>query len=122
MTQHTEMTRRTPAANAPTPAPTPAPTQAPTPASAPTPAPAPARARMRDADAMAVTAFVLGLVGLLVMNIVLGPVAVVLGSLALWRRTSRPGRARLGIALGIADLVVLAVLVSADHTWSWSLT
>ncbi|MER5568431.1 hypothetical protein ABT083_19780 [Streptomyces goshikiensis] len=122
MTQHTEMTRRTPAANAPTPAPTPTPTQAPAPASAPTPAPAPARARMRDADAMAVTAFVLGLVGLLVMNIVLGPVAVVLGSLALWRRTSRPGRARLGIALGIADLVVLAILVSADHTWSWSLT
>ncbi|MEU8937396.1 DUF4190 domain-containing protein [Streptomyces goshikiensis] len=116
MTQHTEMTRRTPAANAPTPAPTPA--SAPTPA----PEPAPARARMRDADAMAVTAFVLGLVGLLVMNIVLGPVAVVLGSLALWRRTSRPGRARLGIALGIADLVVLAILVSADHTWSWSLT
>ncbi|MFC6834357.1 hypothetical protein ACFQL8_36620, partial [Streptomyces goshikiensis] len=101
---------------------TPAPTQAPTPASAPTPAPAPARARMRDADAMAVTAFVLGLVGLLVMNIVLGPVDVVLDSLALGRRTSRPGRARPGIALGIADLVVLAILVSADHTWSWSLT
>ncbi|MFD6936863.1 DUF4190 domain-containing protein [Streptomyces goshikiensis] len=116
MTQHTEMTRRTPAADTPTPAPTPA--SAPAPASAPTPA----LARMRDADAMAVTAFVLGLVGLLVMNIVLGPVAVVLGSLALWRRTSRPGRARLGIALGVADLVVLATLVSADHTWSWSLT
>ncbi|MFF4452045.1 DUF4190 domain-containing protein [Streptomyces goshikiensis] len=89
---------------------------------APAPAPAPAPARRRDADAMAVTAFVLGLVGLLVMNIVLGPVAVVLGSLALWRRTSRPGRARLGIVLGVADLVVLAALVSADHTWSWSLT
>ncbi|MFE3629720.1 hypothetical protein [Streptomyces goshikiensis] len=114
MTQYTEMTRRTPAANTPTPA------SAPTPA--PAPAPAPVRARMRDADAMAVTAFVLGLVGLLVMNIVLGPVAVVLGSLALWRRTSRPWRARLGIALGVADLVVLATLVSADHTWSWSLT
>ncbi|MFD6180743.1 DUF4190 domain-containing protein [Streptomyces goshikiensis] len=89
---------------------------------APAPAPAPAPARRRDADAMAVTAFVLGLVGLLVMNIVLGPVAVVLGSLALRRRTSRPGRARLGIVLGVADLVVLAALVSADHTWSWSLT
>ncbi|MFD3555816.1 DUF4190 domain-containing protein [Streptomyces goshikiensis] len=91
-------------------------------APAPAQAPAPAPARRRDADAMAVTAFVLGLVGLLVMNIVLGPVAVVLGSLALWRRTSRPGRARLGIVLGVADLVVLAALVSADHTWSWSLT
>ncbi|MFE9841514.1 DUF4190 domain-containing protein [Streptomyces goshikiensis] len=124
MTRHTEMTRRTPAANAPAPPPASTPTSTPTPAPASTPAstPAPARARMRDADAMAVTAFVLGLVGLLVMNIVLGPVAVVLGSLALWRRTSRPGRARLGIALGVADLVILATLVSADHTWSWSLT
>ncbi|WP_327388020.1 DUF4190 domain-containing protein [Streptomyces sp. NBC_01207] len=80
------------------------------------------RSRYRDADMMAVTAFVLGLVGLLVMNLVLGPIAVVLGSLALWRQTARPGRARLGIALGVADLVVLACLVTADHTWSWSLT
>ncbi|MGW7459692.1 DUF4190 domain-containing protein [Streptomyces sp. NPDC054797] len=80
------------------------------------------RGRYRDADAMAVTAFVLGLVGLLVMNLLLGPIAVVLGSLALWRQTTRPGRARLGIALGVADLVVLAFLVTADDTWSWSLT
>ncbi|WP_411104168.1 DUF4190 domain-containing protein [Streptomyces sp. cmx-4-9] len=78
--------------------------------------------RYLDPDAMAVTAFVLGLVGLLVLNLVLGPVAVVLGSLALGRRTTRPGRARLGIALGVADLVVLAWLVTADNTWSWSLT
>ncbi|MDA5284026.1 MULTISPECIES: DUF4190 domain-containing protein [unclassified Streptomyces] len=70
---------------------------------------------------MAVTAFVLGLAGLLVMNLILGPTAVVLGSLALWRNTARPGRARLGIALGVADLVILACLVTADGTWSWSL-
>ncbi|MFF8271484.1 DUF4190 domain-containing protein [Streptomyces sp. NPDC016562] len=80
------------------------------------------RGRYRDADAMAVTAFVLGLVGLLVMNLLLGPIAIVLGSLALWRHTTRPGRARLGITLGVADLVVLAFLVTADDTWSWSLT
>ncbi|MFD3872681.1 DUF4190 domain-containing protein [Streptomyces sp. NPDC058623] len=80
------------------------------------------RSRARDADAMAVTAFVLGLAGLLVMNLILGPTAVVLGSLALWRNTARPGRARLGIALGVADLVILACLVTADGTWSWSLS
>lgn len=80
------------------------------------------RRRLRDADSMAVTGFVLGLVGLLVLNLVLGPTAIVLGSLALWRRTSRPGRARLAIGLGVADLVVLACLVTADDTWSWSLT
>ncbi|MGW1764201.1 DUF4190 domain-containing protein [Streptomyces sp. NPDC002073] len=78
--------------------------------------------RTRDADALAVTAFVLGLAGLLVMNLLLGPTAVVLGLLALRRHTSRPGRARLGIALGVTDLVVLACLVTADGTWSWSLS
>ncbi|MCX4546225.1 DUF4190 domain-containing protein [Streptomyces sp. NBC_01565] len=79
-------------------------------------------ARTRDADAMAVTGFVLGLVGLLVMNLILGPTAVVLGALALRRHTTRPGRARLGIALGLADVVLLACLITADGTWSWSLT
>ncbi|AZM87106.1 MULTISPECIES: DUF4190 domain-containing protein [Streptomyces] len=80
------------------------------------------RVRARDSDAMAVAAFVLGLVGLLVMNLLLGPAAVVLGVLALRRHTARPGRACLGVALGVADLVVLACLVTADGTWSWSLT
>ncbi|MFD0124812.1 DUF4190 domain-containing protein [Streptomyces virginiae] len=79
------------------------------------------RSRSREADAMAVTGFVLGLVGLLVMNLILGPTAVVLGALALRRRTTRPGRARLGIALGLADLAVLGCLVTADGTWSWGL-
>ncbi|MEU3723655.1 DUF4190 domain-containing protein [Streptomyces sp. NPDC031705] len=80
------------------------------------------RVRVRDGDAMAVASFVLGLVGLLVMNLLLGPAAVVLGVLALRRHTARPGRARLGIALGVADLVVLACLVTADGTWSWGVT
>ncbi|MFE7180798.1 DUF4190 domain-containing protein [Streptomyces erythrochromogenes] len=78
--------------------------------------------RTRDADAMAVTGFVLGLVGLLVMNLILGPTAVVLGTLALLRHTTRPGRARLAIGLGLADVVLLVCLVTADGTWSWSLT
>ncbi|WP_079403616.1 DUF4190 domain-containing protein [Streptomyces sp. 3211] len=84
--------------------------------------PARTRTRTGDADAMAVTAFVLGLVGLLVMNLILGPTAVVLGALALRRHTTRPGRARLAIGLGLADVVLLACLVTADGTWSWSLT
>ncbi|MFD3440570.1 DUF4190 domain-containing protein [Streptomyces sp. NPDC058685] len=73
----------------------------------------------RDADGMAVAAFVLGLVGLLVMNILLGPIAVVLASLALWRGTARRGRALLGLALGVADLVVLGVLVAMNGTVVW---
>ncbi|UYQ64553.1 hypothetical protein [Streptomyces peucetius] len=81
----------------------------------------PAAERREDADGMAVAAFVLGLVGLLVMNIALGPAAVVLAALALRRGTARRGRALLGLTLGVADLVVLAVLVTLDGTVVWSL-
>lgn len=73
----------------------------------------------RTADGMAVASFVLGLVGLLVFNLFLGPAALVLGTLALVRRTGHRGRAYLGLALGAADLIVLAVLTAADHTVSW---
>ena len=67
------------------------------------------RALRRDADGMAVAAFVLGLVGLLVMNILLGPIAIVLAGIALWRGTARRGRA------------LLAVLISANGTVVWGL-
>lgn len=87
------------------------------PAAAPAPAPAPSGTR--DTDGMAVAAFVLGLTGLLVMNIVLGPIAIVLASIALLRGTARRGRALLGLGLGAADLVVLAVLVTANGTVVW---
>ncbi|MGW3627467.1 DUF4190 domain-containing protein [Streptomyces sp. NPDC000880] len=66
----------------------------------------------RDADGMAVAVLVLGLVGLLVMNILLGPIAVVLADISLRRGTARRSRALLGLALGLADLAVLAVLVT----------
>ncbi|WP_175411485.1 DUF4190 domain-containing protein [Streptomyces sp. TRM64462] len=79
------------------------------------------REARRDADGMAVAAFVLGLVGLVVFNIVLGPVAIGLALLALRARTARRGRALLGLALGVADLTVLAVLVHLNGTVSWSL-
>ncbi|CAL9537334.1 hypothetical protein SUDANB37_04180 [Streptomyces sp. enrichment culture] len=75
----------------------------------------------RDADGMAVAAFVLGLVGLLVFNILLGPMAICLAVLALRRGTRRRARALLGLALGVADLAVLAVLVALNGTVSWNL-
>ncbi|MEU2673226.1 DUF4190 domain-containing protein [Streptomyces sp. NPDC007164] len=77
-------------------------------------------ARTRDADGLAVASFVLGLVGLLVMNILLGPAAIVMAVMALVRSTSRRGRAFLGLALGIADLVVLACLVTGNGVVAWN--
>lgn len=80
-----------------------------------------AATRERDADGMAVASFVLGLIGLLVLNVFLGPIAVVLASAALWRGTARRGRAYLGMALGVADLAALGVAMELSHTLSWSL-
>ncbi|MEV0602873.1 hypothetical protein AB0I82_26770 [Streptomyces sp. NPDC050315] len=76
--------------------------------------------KANQADGMAVASFVLGLVGLLVMNVVLGPLSLTLGALALLRGTARRGRALLGMTLGLADLIVLAALVTADGTISWN--
>ncbi|MGW3868093.1 DUF4190 domain-containing protein [Streptomyces sp. NPDC005069] len=84
------------------------------------PRPVDRRKSTRDADGLAVASFVLGLIGLLVMNIVLGPTAIVMAVIALARSTARRGRALLGLALGIADLVVLAFLVTGNGTVSWS--
>ncbi|TWV30337.1 DUF4190 domain-containing protein [Streptomyces misionensis] len=80
-----------------------------------------APARTRDADGMAVASFILGLLGLLVLNLFLGPVAIVLAAVSLWRGTARRGRAYLGLALGVADLAVLLAAMQMSHTVSWSL-
>ncbi|ARF55789.1 hypothetical protein [Streptomyces gilvosporeus] len=73
----------------------------------------------RHADNMAVASFVLGLLGTLVLNLVLGPCALVLAGLALSRGTTRRGRALLGLTLGFADLILLATLATNDGTVSW---
>ncbi|UFR02143.1 DUF4190 domain-containing protein [Streptomyces sp. Go40/10] len=79
------------------------------------------RPRTRDADGMAVASFILGLLGLLVLNLFLGPVAIVLAAVSLWRGTTRRGRAYLGLALGVADLAVLVAAMQISGTVSWSL-
>lgn len=79
-----------------------------------------ARTAVQDSDGMAVASFVLGLLGLLVLNIVLGPIAIVLAGTALRRGTTRRGRACLGLGLGIADLLVLLALMRMNDTISWS--
>ncbi|WP_123981338.1 DUF4190 domain-containing protein [Streptomyces sp. Ag109_O5-1] len=83
-----------------------------------TPRPQP---RTRDADGMAVASFILGLLGLLVLNLFLGPIAIILALVSLWRGTKRKGRAYLGLALGVADLAVLAIAMELSNTVSWSL-
>jgi hypothetical protein len=74
----------------------------------------------READGLAVASFVLGLLGLLVMNILLGPAAIVMAIVALARSTARRGRALLGLGLGVADLVILALLVTGNGVVAWN--
>jgi len=83
------------------------------------PADSPTRGRSRDADGMAVASFILGLIGLLVMNVFLGPIAIALAAISLWRGTARRGRAFLGLGLGVADLLVLVAVMQLDNTLSW---
>ncbi|MGW0820794.1 DUF4190 domain-containing protein [Streptomyces sp. NPDC002845] len=75
---------------------------------------------VRDADGMAVASFILGLLGLLVLNVFLGPVAIALACVSLWRGTARRGRAYLGLGLGVADLLVLVTVMQLSGTVSWS--
>ncbi|MDH6114927.1 threonine/homoserine/homoserine lactone efflux protein [Kitasatospora sp. MAP12-15] len=80
-----------------------------------------AAAATDDADGMAVASFVLGLIGLLLFNVVLGPCALVLATLALVRGTNRRARAALGLALGTADLLILAAAIATSHGTIWQL-
>jgi hypothetical protein len=87
-----------------------------------------ARSGRLDAGAkvvpVAAVSFVSGLVGLLVANLVLGPLAVVLGLIGLRVDSGRRGRAVLGIVLGIADIAVFVLLAahagSHHGSLSWS--
>lgn len=79
------------------------------------------RSEPDPADSYAVASFVSGLTGLLVFNLLLGPLALVLAALAVRDGTGRRARAFAGALLGLADLVVLAVLVTADGTVSWGI-
>jgi hypothetical protein len=75
------------------------------------------RGRIAGLDDRATAALLFGVAGLFLFNIVFGPLAIVLGVVAATRpaaalRSRAAGLA--GAALGIADLVVLAVLVATQ--------
>ncbi|MDF3289123.1 MULTISPECIES: DUF4190 domain-containing protein [Streptomyces] len=79
-----------------------------------------ATARRSDADGTAVASFILGLLGTFVLNIVFGPLAIILASVALVRGTRRRGRALLGLFLGIADIAILVALITAHQDIAWT--
>ena len=54
------------------------------------------------------------------LSLVLGPAAIVLALTALSRGTRRRGRAVLGLALGVAGLVIQVAVAVAGHGVLWS--
>lgn len=76
--------------------------------------------RSDGADGAAVASFIVGLLGSVVFNIVLGPLALVLGIAALVRGTRRRGRAALGMLLGAADVALLAALITTHQGITWA--
>ena len=68
-------------------------------------------------DDRAVASLTLGVAGLFFFNLLFGPAAIVLGAFAAHRRRDHAPSRRAGlagIALGVADLLVLAVLVAVQ--------
>lgn len=73
----------------------------------------------RTSNAMAIISLICGIVGLFTLGIFYGPIALILGGIAV-RQASRGrghrGLAWAGLLLGVADVILLiVVLVSARH-------
>ena len=66
-------------------------------------------------NGLAIAGFVCGIVGLLVVQYILGPLAIIFGSIGI-RRGNRGaayrGLAIAGLVLGVLDLAVLALLIA----------
>jgi Domain of unknown function (DUF4190) len=83
---------------------------------APPPPPGYGYQQQQTSNGMAVAALVCGIVGLLIANIILGPLAIIFGGIALSRANKGAPRKTMaiwGLALGILDVVIFVVLVIA---------
>ncbi|MFJ9741214.1 DUF4190 domain-containing protein [Streptomyces sp. NPDC101166] len=75
-------------------------------------------------NGMAIASLCCGIVGLFLLNIVLGPLAIVFGSVALRQAGTRngAGMAKAGIVLGVVDVVlwlVLLAVAASNGGFSW---
>ncbi|WP_037675093.1 DUF4190 domain-containing protein [Streptomyces griseus] len=75
-------------------------------------------------NGMAIASLVCGIVGLFLLNIVLGPLAIIFGAVARRQAGARNGggMAKAGIVLGIIDVVlwfVLLAIATSNGGFSW---
>ncbi|MFI9615101.1 DUF4190 domain-containing protein [Streptomyces sp. NPDC052023] len=75
-------------------------------------------------NGLAITSLTCGIIGIFLFNVILGPIAVVLGAVGMRQAATKGGggMAKAGIILGILDLVIFGVLLAlaaSDGGFSW---
>ncbi|MEE1766314.1 DUF4190 domain-containing protein [Streptomyces sp. SP18BB07] len=65
-------------------------------------------------NGLAIASLVCGIIGIFFFNVILGPLAIVLGAVGLRQAGVKGGGglAKAGIVLGVVDLIVFAVLIA----------
>ncbi|MEE1836592.1 DUF4190 domain-containing protein [Streptomyces sp. SP17KL33] len=65
-------------------------------------------------NGLAIASLVCGIIGIFFFNVVLGPLAIVLGAVGLRQAGVKGGggMAKAGIVLGVVDLIIFAVLIA----------
>ncbi|MFJ8824700.1 DUF4190 domain-containing protein [Streptomyces sp. NPDC102467] len=74
-------------------------------------------------NGLAIAGLVCGIVGLFFLSVVLGPLAIIFGALALRQKaaTGGGGMAKAGLILGVIDLIlfIVMIVVAANGGFSW---
>jgi hypothetical protein len=65
-------------------------------------------------NGLAIASLICGIIGLIFFNVILGPIAIVLGFVGMRQAAAKggAGMAKAGIILGVIDLVIFAVLLA----------
>ena len=76
----------------------------------------PANGQQQPGNGLAIAGLVCGIVGLLLFNIVLGPLAIIFGAIG-WSRANRgakyKGMSIAAVVLGIIDIIIFVALIAA---------
>ncbi|GAA2462034.1 DUF4190 domain-containing protein [Streptomyces glaucus] len=75
-------------------------------------------------NGLAIASLICGIIGVFLFNVILGPLAIVLGAVAMRQAPAKggAGMAKAGVVLGIIDLVIFGVLLAisaANGGFTW---